>query len=470
MSPFLQEIIDNPDSEAPRRIYADWLEEQGEPLGEFIRLQCDMEETPEDDPRHPAMVRRQSALLREHRREWLKDVKGVPPQKVRFRRGFPDNVQTDMKTLKQSGDYWLRVYPIQGLQLIAEADLAWLAQWTGLRALRSLEFRPRLRDWGHSQQKQRLRLWKHPNLSNLHVLRLPDIRLETPEIEAIRQAPVAQSLREFHSEQWWPSLTEINTCWAAAAEKWPHLERLSIKLGKSLATWPEAFNPLLARLESLAVQDAPLNLLSYQQWGTLPPAARLHTLHFQEVPFDEERLTFCLMAPPLDGLRRLRLDGCGLEGSTLKALAQSPRTPQLTTLLLDNNDFDAAAARDFLELAPLDHLARLRVLNFRGKRGVFSDEQTARLFKIAAPKLFRLELVECGLTQRTLEALDRSPLREQLAWVDLRRNRLAYNAGEFLLQMEIWPRLERIDVRLNQFSLKQRRRLSEKFGDRILVD
>ena len=36
---FLQAIIDNPDDDAPRLIYADWLEERGDPRGEFIRVQ-----------------------------------------------------------------------------------------------------------------------------------------------------------------------------------------------------------------------------------------------------------------------------------------------------------------------------------------------------------------------------------------------------------------------------------------------
>src|SRR5947209_1506964 len=35
---FLEAIEANPDDDTLRLIYADWLEEQGDPLGEFIRL------------------------------------------------------------------------------------------------------------------------------------------------------------------------------------------------------------------------------------------------------------------------------------------------------------------------------------------------------------------------------------------------------------------------------------------------
>src|SRR5262249_49325190 len=36
---FLQAILDDPEADAPRLIFADWLEEHGDPRGEFIHLQ-----------------------------------------------------------------------------------------------------------------------------------------------------------------------------------------------------------------------------------------------------------------------------------------------------------------------------------------------------------------------------------------------------------------------------------------------
>jgi uncharacterized protein (TIGR02996 family) len=35
---FLQAIIENPDDESLRLIYADWLDDRGDARGEFIRL------------------------------------------------------------------------------------------------------------------------------------------------------------------------------------------------------------------------------------------------------------------------------------------------------------------------------------------------------------------------------------------------------------------------------------------------
>src|SRR5690242_12437796 len=35
---FLHALLDRPEDDAPRLVYADWLEEHGDPRGEFIRL------------------------------------------------------------------------------------------------------------------------------------------------------------------------------------------------------------------------------------------------------------------------------------------------------------------------------------------------------------------------------------------------------------------------------------------------
>jgi uncharacterized protein (TIGR02996 family) len=39
---FLHAVIEHPDDDGPRLVYADWLDEQGDPRGEFIRVQCEL--------------------------------------------------------------------------------------------------------------------------------------------------------------------------------------------------------------------------------------------------------------------------------------------------------------------------------------------------------------------------------------------------------------------------------------------
>ena len=66
----LQAVYTAPDDDAPRLVYADWLEERGDPRAEFIRAQVERAMTPEWDPRHEELEAREQELLREHYEEW----------------------------------------------------------------------------------------------------------------------------------------------------------------------------------------------------------------------------------------------------------------------------------------------------------------------------------------------------------------------------------------------------------------
>jgi uncharacterized protein (TIGR02996 family) len=55
---FLRDIKDHPDDDTPRLVLADWLEEHGDPRGEFVRVQCQLARLREDDLRCPALLAR----------------------------------------------------------------------------------------------------------------------------------------------------------------------------------------------------------------------------------------------------------------------------------------------------------------------------------------------------------------------------------------------------------------------------
>jgi uncharacterized protein (TIGR02996 family) len=84
---FLQAILDAPDDDTPRLVYADWLEERGQPdRGEFIRVQCALARLPHGDPRRLVLEARERALLA-HQDQWLGRLNS-PLLHWRFHRGF----------------------------------------------------------------------------------------------------------------------------------------------------------------------------------------------------------------------------------------------------------------------------------------------------------------------------------------------------------------------------------------------
>jgi uncharacterized protein (TIGR02996 family) len=93
---FLQAILASPTDNGPRLIYADWLDEHGDPRGEFIRVQCTLEGLPCSRGQHTCrdlaaplestcepcrkaepLRRRAKELLERHRTSWTNLVLGV---------------------------------------------------------------------------------------------------------------------------------------------------------------------------------------------------------------------------------------------------------------------------------------------------------------------------------------------------------------------------------------------------------
>jgi uncharacterized protein (TIGR02996 family) len=69
---FVQAIVANPDEDALRQIYTDWLEEQGESeRADFIRGRCELPQLQEGSRRHRTLSRRFKALEERHQKERL---------------------------------------------------------------------------------------------------------------------------------------------------------------------------------------------------------------------------------------------------------------------------------------------------------------------------------------------------------------------------------------------------------------
>jgi uncharacterized protein (TIGR02996 family) len=67
---FLHACKDDPNDDAPRLILADWLQDQDDPRGELIRLQCRLWRLPRNDARRPALERLEEELRARHEQEW----------------------------------------------------------------------------------------------------------------------------------------------------------------------------------------------------------------------------------------------------------------------------------------------------------------------------------------------------------------------------------------------------------------
>jgi uncharacterized protein (TIGR02996 family) len=82
---FLAAIRANPEDEAPRLVYADWLEERGDTRAEFIRLQADLSRLAPHSDEYAACRVRRNELRQQLDKRWLDALVCVPRHRPLFR-------------------------------------------------------------------------------------------------------------------------------------------------------------------------------------------------------------------------------------------------------------------------------------------------------------------------------------------------------------------------------------------------
>jgi uncharacterized protein (TIGR02996 family) len=114
---FLRAIIECPDDDTPRLVYADWLDEHGDPeRAEFIRVQCQLARLSPDDPRAGRLEVRVGKLRAANAARWLGRLNGCPRDRV-FRRGFLERVRLNRQTFDCHRRELFRLGPVRELVL-----------------------------------------------------------------------------------------------------------------------------------------------------------------------------------------------------------------------------------------------------------------------------------------------------------------------------------------------------------------
>ena len=100
---FLRAIIENPDDDALRLVFADWLEERGEnDRAEFIRVQIELARLPEGDRRRRRLEEREEELLSRNEEEWVGPIRDRVVSWV-FHRGFITEVTVTVQEYLSNG-------------------------------------------------------------------------------------------------------------------------------------------------------------------------------------------------------------------------------------------------------------------------------------------------------------------------------------------------------------------------------
>src|SRR4051812_31298952 len=114
---FLHDICQNPDDDAPRLVYADWLDDHGGAGGpdraEFIRVQIELARTPGLDPaRRQVLELRQGVLLKKWKVAWVKPFHGLFPR-YEYHRGFIERVTIQSSVFIEHGPALITQTPLR---------------------------------------------------------------------------------------------------------------------------------------------------------------------------------------------------------------------------------------------------------------------------------------------------------------------------------------------------------------------
>ena len=188
---FWQEILARPQEDAPRLSYADWLCRRQNPLGEFIRLQCDLARTADAPPAD--MEVRQLELWHRHQGDWTATL-ADQVQWCSFRRGFVEEVALTTDQIRAHADDLFRRAPLHDLHLEpTDLDLDGIPSVPALghTVFLDLSAHP-LGDAGAA------RLSRAPFLVHVHGLNLSGCGIGDAGLQALGESPYLGRLRELY--------------------------------------------------------------------------------------------------------------------------------------------------------------------------------------------------------------------------------------------------------------------------------
>jgi uncharacterized protein (TIGR02996 family) len=369
-------VCAEPGDDTARLVYADWLDENGDPdRAEFIRLQCHLEASDPFAPGRRALLCREWDLLRRHGERWIrKDRLGegvwaeglwACPPHTQFRRGF-----IDRGWFKSPGAF-ARMAP----KLLTRAPV------TGIRLWAPYRIRPDRDRWFTNTYYN----ITHDILRRSHgwfpaqPLRQPG-GTEFPEPDEFRRMVESEPfgrLRSFAMDAIYSDRRHLEALAASPAA--PRLWELDLSgnpcvAGEAWVVLAEAAS--LAGLEALSLDGSRLGTDALQALVTSPHLRGLRRFSLSagnsRVPeaLGPGGVRVVCGSRAFPGLRELNLSGQkgGAEG--LRALAAWPGLRRLTRLDISyfwrEGDDDAEAADAWAAFARSPYWGQLRELNLEG--------------------------------------------------------------------------------------------------------
>jgi uncharacterized protein (TIGR02996 family) len=491
---FLQDILEHPDDDAPRLVYADWLEDHGDTdRAEFIRLQCELARLGEDDPARDHLEPRERVLLEQHSVKWLASFPGFARKGAVFRRGFVEKITVKAAGFVKKAKVLFPAAPIRSAELtygynfsdapLPDPALAACADLSRLTALRIGGYQGRIGDEGVRT------LVNSPHLSGLKRLDLSDCGIELEGVRAVAASPHLSGLESLDlSGQRLGRPSQAGNQGALLLAASPHLSNLRELSLMAQTLRGEGAAALVSspRLRNLVRLDISYNHLGPEGGEQLVASANLPLLKALNIGWSHiggANVEALLGSGRLPALEDVDLEYCEFDLETLGRICRSPAGARLRRLVLDNLRLGDAV---FARLAPL-HLRSLvlenNLLGPEGARALadmpllqglrelnltwnkLRDEGAAAL--AGSPRAANLRVLDLGSNEIGLagaRALAASPHLANLRALHLVNNKLGNAGAEALIASPYLRGLTTLRLHSNRIFKSMKPALEQRFG------
>jgi uncharacterized protein (TIGR02996 family) len=416
---FLKRILAYPDDDAPRLIFADWLEDQAAAhqarsrtaispalewtpeRGRFIRIQIALARLREEAAREVELtglskrdnalnnlIQEEQELESKYHAEWIVPFQGLATGAM-FRRGFVEQVNVVAKDLIHHAPELFAASPLRHIRLIDVGDslpgvfncqlLTRLAALTihgshvGLplaRVVARADYLAGLKTLNLTSNdfddESVQHLAASPVVANLEELDLSKNDLGETSAQAMAASPQLRNLRtlELRNNKLGPVGAEA----IAGSERLANLKYLGLSTNEigiarlqTLSRSQGFFRVPLLDLSSNKLEAAGLQVILNRNPGPTDPSAnRLRDLNLSgNLTLGDDGMRVLAVCRHLENLKVLRLVNCGIGDEGVRVLAASPHLDNVVALDLSNNPLSDTGFRVFLDPPHFRKLKRL---------------------------------------------------------------------------------------------------------------
>src|SRR5262245_10554315 len=405
-------ILDAPDDDAPRLVWADWLEENGDPeWAAFIRLQCEQANLDPSDLREHELGERLITLSR-NRDKWTANL-GSYARNCGFWRGLPDWFELTADQFLGALSDLRQLVPAQCLCLqLGRRGPGSSHDWGVLETIRCLDVAEATVEALYPQSSLRGWVW-------------------------LLQSSRLRGLQTFAADFDETSLGVIS---ALAGTDWPNLRELSLRVRLQ-----QTQSPPMEPWRGLPI--GPWEDLAAAPWF---PA--LHSLDLSNCFLDDDGLDRVLDGDRPMALTRLVLTENSLGPSAVRRLASRRSLVNLRRLAIGRNGVGATVA-ELLRSPALPNLSSLDVSYCTGHGSPGSPDVLRAIAAAARPgQLQVFSANHCLIGTGAVARFVGSVCVDRLEVLSLTGNELSDEAAVAIAESTHLANLRRLDLRANRIT------------------